>query len=96
MDSILLWFAALAALLVFGLLMFALGTRTGVPVGGCKVDTHWWFGWWVRCVDEGCAPGKCVLLWRRKGTDEHWSEAGVVPGGSVKWNRQMEYKCECQ
>ena len=56
----------------------------------CGVDTHWWFGWWVRCHED------CTLQWRRKGSEEEWSDAGVVPGGSVKWSENMEYRCMCR
>ncbi|WP_426415085.1 hypothetical protein [Aestuariirhabdus sp. LZHN29] len=68
-------------------------------VGGhCEVEYHWWFGWWVRCKgSEHCPPGKrCILLWRRKGTSEHWADAGIIHGGSLKYSEEMEYRCSCR
>lgn len=90
---------ALVVLVAVALGFFVLGTRARVDTGGyCEVDVHWWFGWWVRCVGgERCPPEEvCVLLWRRKGSEEHWADAGVVPGGSVKWSPNMEYRCVCR
>ena len=102
MESISLWIIlliALALLAVVALIAFALGTRARVAIGsGCVVDHHWWFGWWVRCVDDDtCPDGQvCTLLWRRKGTEDHWADPGVVPGGSVRYNEDMEYRCVCR
>lgn len=93
------WILAIAVLCIVGLVMFAIGTRARVSTGGyCEVDVHWWFGWWVRCVGgERCSSGeKCILLWRRKGSEEQWADAGVIPGGSVSWSENMEYQCVCR
>ena len=92
------WVAVLVALGVGALAGFILGTRARPNTGGhCEVDFHWFFGWWVRCTAEDCPAGqRCVLLWRRKGSDEGWGDTGVNPGGSVKWSEGMEYRCECR
>jgi hypothetical protein len=37
-----------------------------------------------------------MLLRRKKGSEEGWGDSGVVPGGSVKWSENMEYKCVCR
>lgn len=69
------------------------------PQGGdCEVDYHWWFGRWVRCKGgKRCPAGKhCRLLWRRRGSTEHWADAGIVKGGSVKFSTYMEYRCLCR
>ena len=94
------WLLALAVLCIVGLVMFALGARLKVSTGGhCDFpDVYWWFGRWVRCLGgEHCPPGEvCTLLWRRRGSEETWTDAGVVPGGSVKWSEYMEYRCVCR
>ena len=97
MEGSLFWIAALVVLIVVAVGMFSLGTRASVSTGGyCEVDTHWYFGWWVRCKGgERCSSGKCTLQWRRKDSEDHWADAGVVPEGSVKWSSLMEYRCVC-
>ena len=88
MENTMLWIAILVAV---ALGAFSLGTRATVGRGrNTEVDHHWWFGWWVRCKDD-----KCTLQWRKKGTNENWADTGVVPGGSVKYNERMEYRCNC-
>lgn len=92
-------FVVFVVLCIVGLVMLTLGTRSRVSTGGyCEVDVHWWFGRWVRCVGgERCSSGeKCILLWRKRGSEEDWADAGVVPGGSVKWSKRMEYQCVCR
>lgn len=91
------WLVLLVVIIFAGVGLFAVGTRTRVSTGGyCEVDTHWWFGWWVRCTGgERCTSGQCKLQWRRRGSEEQWADAGVVPGGSVKWSKTMEYRCVC-
>lgn len=91
--------AILVALGLGALAGFILGTRARVSTGEhCKVDVHWFFGWWVRCRDvEGCGAGKhCALELRRKGTEEQWADAGVIPGANLEWNEEMEYRCMCR
>ena len=95
MEATLFW---IIALIIVGGGMFILGTRSSVATAGghCEVDDHWFFGRWVWCKGgERCASGECKLQLRRKGTEENWADAGVVPGGSVKWNAEMEYRCVC-
>jgi hypothetical protein len=95
------WIFYIFGLIAFGIIgffMYVLGTRASINKGGyCEVDDHWWFGWFVRCEGgERCTGGDtCDLQWRKKGTEEHWADAGVVPGGSVKWSPRMEYRCVC-
>ncbi len=91
------WIVLLIVIIFAGLGLFAVGTRFRVNTGGyCEVDVHWWFGSWVRCVGgERCASGDCTLQWRKKGSEENWADAGVIPGGSVKWSENMEYRCVC-
>ncbi len=89
---------ALVVLILVGIGCFSLGTRRWLRTSGghCEVDDFWWFGSWVTCKGgERCSSGKCKLQLRMKGTEEHWADAGVIPGGSVKWSDQMEYRCVC-
>ena len=89
MENSIPWVIYVVILLIVGFGMFVLGTRARIKGRRvCEVDHHWWFGWWVRCDRE------CVLQWRQKG-DENWSDAGVIPGGSVKYSDNMEYRCVC-
>jgi len=93
------WVVAVLILCVVGLVMFAIGTRSKVNIGGdCEVDDHWFFGWWVRCVGgTRCPPSEvCTLLFRKKDSEEEWADTGIVPGGSIKWSKRMEYKCVCR
>ena len=49
MEGSLFWIAALVVLIVVAVGMFSLGTLASVSTGRyCEVDTHWYFGWWVR------------------------------------------------
>jgi len=85
-----------AAFIIVALGGYIIGTRARPKGITCDVDHHWWFGWWVRCQGD-CNAGKtCTLLWRMKNTEETWTDAGVVPGGSVKWSKTMEYRCTCR
>jgi hypothetical protein len=91
----LLW---VLALIVVGVGAFALGTRAGVKTAGglCETDDFWFFGWWVTCKGgERCPNRQCKLQLRRKGSEDNWSDAGIIPGGSVRWNEEMEYRCVC-
>lgn len=91
------WIAFVLVITLVGIGAFAVGSRSRPDTGGyCEVDTHWWFGWWVRCVGgQRCASRECRLMHRRKGSEDNWGDAGVVPGGSVRWNATMEYRCAC-
>jgi hypothetical protein len=94
METQLFW---IIALIVVGVGAFSLGTRTrkAVAQGDCEVDTHWWFGWWVRCEGgKACPSGNCKLQTRVPGSDR-WSDADVVPGGSVRWREGTGYRCVC-
>ena len=35
-------------------------------------------------------PGEAIALGIQR-----WADAGVVPGGSVRYNERMEYRCYC-
>ncbi len=97
MLGVFFWIVLILVIVLVAIGAYAVGTRARVNTGGyCEVDTHWWFGWWVRCVGgERCESGECRLQLRMKGTENNWGDAGVVPGGSVKWNKHMEYRCTC-
>lgn len=91
------WIVLILVVVLVAIGAFAVGTRARVATGGyCEVDTHWWFGWWVRCEGgERCKSGQCRLQLRMKGTENNWGDADIVPDGSVKWNKHMEYRCVC-
>jgi hypothetical protein len=92
METQLFW---IVALIVVGVGAFTLGTRTkkAALAGDCEVDIHWWFGWWVRCQGS-CPDGDCKLEIKARGAS-NWSDAGVIPGGSVKWREGTRYRCVC-
>ena len=94
------WIWAILALCIVGLVGFAVGTRwyRSTTGGYCEVNVYWLWSTWVQCVGgENCPDGEhCELLLRMKDTEENWAEAGIVPGGSVKWSKRMEYKCVCR
>ena len=95
METLLFWVAAAVILIIAGIGVFSLGTRSNVSTSGgdCEVDTHWWFGWWVRCKGT-CTDGHCKLQIKWRGS-EQWSDADVIPGGSVKWRDGAAYRCIC-
>jgi hypothetical protein len=97
MEGSIVWLALLVSLLVGGFIGFVLGSRASVSTGrDCRVDVHWYFGWWVRCRGgEGCPSGHCKLQRRRRNSEDNWETPEIVPGGSVRWNEQMEYRCLC-
>lgn len=91
MEGSMFWIVVLIALAAVAVASYSLGSRATAGRGRIgEADHHWWFGWWVTCDDENC-----TLQLRMRGTSDNWADAGVVPGGSVKYSESMEYRCNC-